>query len=173
MARWLRAFHTILLSIRLRIGMSLSPSGARGHLGKPFAIWQPRCTQRCSCQCRHGRGCCLLLGCPGAVVLAEAAPPPKLPSPEELRHFVRAQLTLQVDPEILDPFSANPNRNTILRDRIGDAISQRHLTPTAVLVDCLFDEIVGLGPRQPLMAGPEVSRILGYCSDEYLIERRA
>jgi len=56
-------------------------------------------------------------------VLAEAAPPHQFPSPEELRHFVRAQLTLQVDPEILDPFSANPNRNTILRDRIRDAIA--------------------------------------------------
>src|SRR6266705_2425065 len=172
MARWVRAFHTILLSIRLRIGMSLSPSGAQGRLGKPFAIWRPLCTQRCSCQCRHGRGCCLLLGCPGAVVLAEAAPPPKLPIPEELRHFVRAQLTLQVDPEILDPFSANPNRNTILRDRIRDAITQRHLTPTADLVDCLFDEIVGLGPLQPLMADPEISDILVNRFDEIYIERR-
>src|SRR6266480_5410816 len=172
MARWLRAFHTILPSIRLRIGMSLSSSGARGRLGKPFAIWRPRCTQRCSCQRRHGRGCCLLLGCPGAVVLAEAGPPPKLPSPGELRHFVRAQLTLQVDPEILDPFSANPNRNTILRDRIREAITQRHLTPTSDLVDCLFDEIVGLGPLQPLMADPEISDILVNRFDEIYIERR-
>src|SRR5437763_748183 len=172
MARSLRKFHTILPSIRLRTGMSLSRSGARGRPGKPFAIWLPRCTRRCSCHTRHGRGCCLLAGCPGAVVLAETAPPPQLPSPEELRHFVRAQLTLQVDPEILDPFSANPNRNTILRDRIRDAITQRHLTPTPDLVDCLFDEIVGLGPLQPLMADPEISDILVNRFDEIYIERR-
>ena len=105
-------------------------------------------------------------------MLAEAAPPPQLPSPGELRHFVRAQLTLQVDPEILDPFSANPNRNTILRDRIREAITQRHLTPTSDLVDCLFDEIVGLGPLQPLMADPEISDILVNRFDEIYIERR-
>src|SRR6266550_1900728 len=171
MALSLRAFRTILPSIRLRTGMSLSPSGARGRPGKPFAIWLPRCTPRCSCQCRHGRGCCLLPGCPGAVVLAEAAPPPQLPSPE-LRHFVRAQLTLQVDPEILDPFSTDPNRSTILRDRIERAISQRQLVPTSDLVDGLFDEIVGLGPLQPLMADPEITDILVNRFDEIYIERR-
>ena len=105
-------------------------------------------------------------------MLAEAAPPPELPSPEELRHFVRAQLTLQVDPEILDPFCANPNRNSILRDRIRDAITQRHLTPSSEQVDCLFDEIVGLGPLQPLMADPEISDILVNRFDEIYIERR-
>src|SRR5438132_2331915 len=172
MARWLRAFHTILPSIRLRIGMSPSSSGARGRLGKPFAIWPPRCTRRCTCRCRHGRGCGPLPGCPGAVVLAEAASPPQLPSPDELRHFVRAQLTLQVDPEILDPFCANPNRNAILKDRIRDAIAQRHLTPTSDLVECLFGEIVGLGPLQPHMADPEISDILVNRFDEIYIERR-
>src|SRR5438105_8078188 len=172
MAHLLRAFPTTLPSIWLRTGMSLSPCAARGRPVKPSATWLPRCTRRCSCRCRHGRGCGPLPGCPGAVVLAEAASPPQLPSPEELRHFVRAQLTLQVDPEILDPFSANPNRNTILRDRIRDAIAQRHLTPTSDLVDCLFDEIVGLGPLQPLMADPEISDILVNRFDEIYIERR-
>src|SRR5207248_6259137 len=71
-----------------------------------------------------------------------------------------------------DPFCANPNRNTILRDRIRDAIAQRHLTPTSDLVDCLFDEIVGLGPLQPLMADPEISDILVNRFDEIYIERR-
>jgi pilus assembly protein CpaF len=105
-------------------------------------------------------------------VLAEAAPPTPLLSPEELRHFVRAQLTLQVDPEILDPFSTNPNRDTILRDRIHDAITLRRLAPTPALVDSLFDEIVGLGPLQPLMTDPEVSDILVNRFDEIYIERR-
>src|SRR5437868_9997785 len=79
---------------------------------------------------------------------------------------------MQVDPEILDPFSANPNRNSILRDRIHDAITQRHLTPSSEQVDCLFDEIVGLGPLQPLMADPEISDILVNRFDEIYIERR-
>jgi len=105
-------------------------------------------------------------------VLAEAAPPVPLPSPEELRHFVRAQLTLQIDPEILDPFSTNPNRSTILRDRIRDAVTQRRLAPTSDLVDSLFDEIVGLGPLQSLMTDPEISDILVNRFDEIYIERR-
>jgi len=105
-------------------------------------------------------------------VLAEAAQPTHLVSPEELRHFVRAQLTLQVDPEILDPFSTNPNRSTILRDRIRAAISQRQLVPTSDLVDGLFDEIVGLGPLQPLMVDPEITDILVNHFDEIYIERR-
>jgi pilus assembly protein CpaF len=105
-------------------------------------------------------------------VLAEAARPTQLLSPQELRHFVRAQLTLQVDPEILDPFSTNLNRDTILRDRIRDAITQRQLAPTSDLVDSLFDEIVGLGPLQALMADPEISDILVNRFDEIYIERR-
>ena len=105
-------------------------------------------------------------------MLAEAAQPTELPSPEELRHFVRAQLTLQVDPEVLDPFSTNPNRSMILRDRIRDAITQRHLVPSPELVDSLFDEIVGLGPLQPLMVDPEISDILVNRFDEIYIERR-
>jgi pilus assembly protein CpaF len=104
-------------------------------------------------------------------VLAEAAPPAPIPTADELRHFVRAQLTRQVDPEILDPFCANPNRNTILRDRIRDAITQRDLTAASDLVDSLFDEIVGLGPLQPLMADPEISDILVNRFDEIYIER--
>jgi pilus assembly protein CpaF len=105
-------------------------------------------------------------------VLAEAAGPAQLLSPQELRHFVRAQLTLQVDPEILDPFSTDPNRNTILRDRIHDAITQRQLAPTADLVDNLFDELVGLGPLQPLMTDPAITDILVNRFDEIYIERR-
>ncbi len=111
-------------------------------------------------------------GYPGVVVLADAVSPPQLASPEELRHFVRTQLTVQVDPGILDPFSANPNRSTILRDRIRDAITQRHLTPTSDLIDGLFDEIVGLGPLQPLMADAEISDILVNRFDEIYVERR-
>ncbi len=105
-------------------------------------------------------------------MLAESISPTETPTPDELRHFVRAQLALQVDPEILDPFSTDPKRETILRDRIRDAISQRHLAPTPVLVDSLFDQLVGLGPLQPLMADPEITDILVNRFDEIYIERR-
>src|SRR6202022_112640 len=132
-------------SIQPRTGTSPSSCGARGPRGTRCADWLPRSTRRSNCRRRHGRGCGHLSGCRGAAVLAEAAPPAQLPTLEELRHFVRAQLTLQVDPEIVDPFSANPNRNTILRDRIRDAIIQRHLTPTSDLSDRLFASFYALG----------------------------
>jgi len=103
-------------------------------------------------------------------VLAEVAASP--PSHEELRRYVRAQLTLQVDPEIINPFSTNPNRHQILRDRIRDAILRRELTPDPELVDSLFDEIVGLGPLQPLMADTEISDVLVNRFDEIYVERR-
>jgi pilus assembly protein CpaF len=105
-------------------------------------------------------------------VLAEATSSTPSLSPEELRHFVRAQLTLRVDPEILDPFSTDPNRSGIIKDRIRDAISQRHLAPASDLVDGLFDEIVGLGPLQPLMADPGITDILVNRFDEIYIERQ-
>jgi pilus assembly protein CpaF len=105
-------------------------------------------------------------------VLAENVSTTEAPTPEELRHFVRAQLALQVDPEILDPFSINPQRETILRDRIRDAVAQRHLVATPFLVDDLFDQLVGLGPLQALMADPEITDILVNRFDEIYIERR-
>jgi pilus assembly protein CpaF len=105
-------------------------------------------------------------------VLAENTSTTEAPTPAELRHFVRAQLALQVDPQTLDPFSVNPQRETILRDRIRDAVTQRHLVATPVLLDDLFDQLVGLGPLQPLMADPEITDILVNRFDEIYIERR-
>jgi len=105
-------------------------------------------------------------------VLAENVSTTEAPTPEELRHFVRAQLALQVDPKILDPFSLNPQRETILRDRIRDAVAQRHLAATPVVVEDLFDQLVGLGPLQALMADPEITDILVNRFDEIYIERR-
>jgi len=105
-------------------------------------------------------------------VLPENISTAEAPTPEELRHFVRAQLAIQVDPEILDPFSVNPQRETILRDRIRDAVTQRHLAATPIVVDSLFDQLVGLGPLQPLMADPEITDILVNRFDEIYIERR-
>jgi pilus assembly protein CpaF len=113
-----------------------------------------------------------LAGSPSVAVLAEAAPVSGSLSPDELRHFVRAQLALEVDPEIINPFSTNPNRNRILRDRIRDAIMQRQPAATPDLVESLFDEIVGLGPLQPLMADADVSDVLVNRFDEIYVERR-
>jgi len=103
-------------------------------------------------------------------VLAEVTAP--APSHEELRRYVRAQLTLHVDPEVINPFSTNSNRDQILRDRIREAILRRGLTPSSELIDSLFDEIVGLGPLQPLMADTEISDVLVNRFDEIYVERR-
>ena len=105
-------------------------------------------------------------------MLASTAPATSPLTPDELRHYVRAQLTLQVDPEIINPFCSNPNRNQILRDRIRDIVLQRQLTPTADLIESLFDEIVGLGPLQALMADDEISDVLVNRYDEIYVERR-
>jgi pilus assembly protein CpaF len=103
-------------------------------------------------------------------VLAELAPGPP-PSTDELRHFVRAQLTLQVDPEIINPFCTNPNRDQIMRDRIREAVMQRQVAPTSELIETLFDEIVGLGPLQSLMADTTVTDVLVNRFDEIYVER--
>lgn len=105
-------------------------------------------------------------------MLAEVVPLASAPTPDELRHYVRTQLTLQVDPDIIDPFSTNPHRVRILRDRIQDAITKRGLLPTPEMVDSLFDELVGLGPLQPLMADPAITDILVNRFDEIYVERQ-
>lgn len=105
-------------------------------------------------------------------MLAEISTAPPPPTPDELRHFVRSQLTLEIDPEIIDPFSTHPNRQQILRDRIRQAVMQRQLAPTVQLVNSLYDEIIGLGPLQPLIDDPEVTDILVNRFDEIYVERR-
>jgi pilus assembly protein CpaF len=84
---------------------------------------------------------------------------------------VRAQLTLQVDPEIINPFCTDPNRDQILRHQIREAVIQRQVAPTPDLIDTLFDEIVGLGPLQPLMADSAVTDVLVNRFDEIYVER--
>src|SRR6266566_946802 len=121
MARSLLVFLTIPPLTRRRTGTSLSSYTVVGRRRRHFADWPRQYIQHCNCRRHRARGR-RSSGGQRAVVLADAAPPTQLVSPEELRHFVRAQLTLQVDPEILDPFSTDPNRSTILRDRIERAI---------------------------------------------------
>lgn len=105
-------------------------------------------------------------------MLAEVAPPSAVNGPDELRTYVRAQLTMQVDADIINPFSTNPGRSQVLKDRIRAALVGRRLVPTLELVDSLFDEIVGLGPLQALMADGDVSDILVNRFDEIYVERR-
>ncbi|TMD42547.1 MAG: CpaF family protein [Chloroflexi bacterium] len=108
----------------------------------------------------------------GAAVLAEVTARPPTAESEALRNFVRAQLTLEVDPDVINPFSKNVNRDQILRDRIRAAVMQRDFFPTPLLLETLFDEIVGLGPLEPLMADPDITDILVNRFDEIYVERR-
>lgn len=105
-------------------------------------------------------------------MLAEVSPRPPSDESETLRNFVRAQLTLEVDSDIINPFSKNPNREQILRDRIRAAVMQRNVFPTPQLLESLYDEIVGLGPLQTLMDDPQITDILVNRFDEIYIERR-
>jgi pilus assembly protein CpaF len=104
-------------------------------------------------------------------VLAELSTATVAPAPDELRNFVRAQLTQQVDPDITNPFSTDPRRNQLLKDCIRAALVQRQIAPTPDLVSGLFDDIVGLGPLQPLMTDAEISDILVNRFDEIYVER--
>ena len=99
-------------------------------------------------------------------MLAEVTARPPTAESEALRNFVRAQLTLEVDPDVINPFSKNVNRDQILRDRIRAAVMQRDVFPTPLLLETLFDEIVGLGPLEPLMADPDITDILVNRFDE-------
>jgi pilus assembly protein CpaF len=104
-------------------------------------------------------------------VLAELPPPRPIADFEELRRYVRHQLTLEVEADILDPFSTSQQRNDILRDAIRRALIARDMIPSANVLDRLFDEIVGLGPLQPLMTDPNITDILVNRFDEIYVER--
>ncbi len=104
-------------------------------------------------------------------MLANVAELPAVNDGQALRNYVRAQLALEVDPDVINPFSKHPNRLQILRDRIRAAVIQRNVVPTREVLDGLFDEIVGLGPLEPLMADPTVTDILVNRFDEIYVER--
>lgn len=104
-------------------------------------------------------------------MLANLGSPTTANDTEALRNYVRAQLSLEVDAEVINPFSKDPNRLEILRDRIRAAVMQRNVIPTQDVLDSLFDEIVGLGPLESLMADPSVTDILVNRFDEIYVER--
>lgn len=90
----------------------------------------------------------------------------------ELREFVRTQLTMTADPTIADPFSEHPDRTRILQRAIRDAVALKgEASPSEAVMSTLFDDLVGLGPLQPLMDDPTVSDILVNRFDEVYVER--
>ena len=93
--------------------------------------------------------------------------------PETMKASVRAQLSQSVDPRVLDPFSNDPDREAILRAAIRQAVDSRTAVPVVEeIVDLLYDELVGLGPLQPLMEDSEVTDVLVNRFDEIFVERK-
>lgn len=98
--------------------------------------------------------------------------PSEAPNPANLKDFVRAQLTMLVDAEVTNPFSTNPERARILKTCIRESVARRTAgIPNDQLVDSLFDDIVGLGPLQSLMADTAITDILVNRFDEIYVER--
>lgn len=88
--------------------------------------------------------------------------------------FLRDQLLAQVEPELLDPFRAQPEQRQQLRELIGDLLAQ--WSPDAEIgserVETLLAELVGLGPLDPLLSEPGISDILVNSPSEVWVERR-
>jgi pilus assembly protein CpaF len=85
---------------------------------------------------------------------------------------VRARLSLELDPSVTNPFSTAPDRDQLIHEAIRRALlDESGAEPDGGLVTELFDELVGLGPLQPLMADPDTTDILVNSYDEIFIER--
>ncbi|HEV7676972.1 MAG TPA: ATPase, T2SS/T4P/T4SS family [Candidatus Dormibacteraeota bacterium] len=96
-----------------------------------------------------------------------------LTAPEDLLRSIRARLTLELDPAVANPFSTVPGRRGLIRDAIRRALADVEAAlPHDALVDDLYDELVGLGPLQPLMSDPEITDILVNRHDEVFVERQ-
>ena len=92
---------------------------------------------------------------------------------ERVLRAVRARLSLELEPSIANPFSTVPERQDLIRSAIGLALDE--LAPSlgdrdAAIAE-LYDELVGLGPLEPLMADPRTSDILVNRWDEVFVER--
>lgn len=95
-----------------------------------------------------------------------------VPVGDDLLRSVRARLTLELDPAVANPFSTVPGRRELIRDAIHRAIDDVGSPSPDALVEELYDELVGLGPLQPLMADPDITDILVNRHDEVYVERR-
>lgn len=91
---------------------------------------------------------------------------------DDLLRSVRARLTIELDPAVANPFSTVPGRRDLIRDAIRRALDDLGAAAASdVLVDELYDELVGLGPLQPLMSDAAVTDILVNRHDEVYVER--
>jgi pilus assembly protein CpaF len=86
---------------------------------------------------------------------------------------VRSRLSLELDPAVANPFSTDPQRSRIIRGAIAQALASDPDTsdPSDEFIDVVYNELVGLGPLQPLMDDPNVSDILVNRYDDIFVER--
>ncbi len=86
----------------------------------------------------------------------------------ELREEVQERLVRQVDQEALSAVKNEEDRHAIVRNAISDILSkvvaEKQMSMTRQtqqrLVQELCDDVLGLGPLEPLLADPEVSEIM-------------
>jgi pilus assembly protein CpaF len=102
----------------------------------------------------------------------DMTPTSQLTDNEALKAFVRTQIAILVDPDVINPFSTHPERIGILKDCIHQAIAfYTQAPPAPALVESIFDDIVGLGPLQSLMADQSITDVLINRFDEIYVER--
>jgi pilus assembly protein CpaF len=97
--------------------------------------------------------------------------PPRLDP--ALLHAARSRLSLELEPSLTNPFSDVAGRREAIREALARVLLEAHPEAGArdAEVDHLYDELVGLGPLQPLMADPRTSDILVNRWDEVYVER--
>ena len=86
---------------------------------------------------------------------------------------VRARLSLELDPSIANPFSTSPDRAALIHaaiERILGVLAGEGMD-SGNSVDDIYDELVGLGPLQPLMDDPRTTDILVNRFDDIYVER--
>jgi pilus assembly protein CpaF len=86
---------------------------------------------------------------------------------------VRSRLSLELDPSIANPFSADPERSRIIRGAIAEAlVNDTDVSdPSDDFINVVYNELVGLGPLQPLMDDSRVTDILVNRYDDIFVER--
>ena len=91
---------------------------------------------------------------------------------ERLLRVVRARLAMELDPSLTNPFSTDPDREHLIREAIAAVLRdvEGTIDVTGSATD-VYDELVGLGPLQPLMADPHTTDILVNRHDEIYVER--
>ena len=91
---------------------------------------------------------------------------------EAVVRTVRARLSLELEPALTNPFSTVPGREALIREAMVRALADAgHDGAGDEVVDDLYDELVGLGPLQPLMEDQRTTDILVNSWDEVFIER--